>query len=169
MKLKHMIALICGQVAVMSVLIGCVTLQQVKDAIPQKPVGTPPTTTTTTIPLVVAPAVNYTKDFDMADAEKDNSTYCGGVEIRCLVNDNMMSKDVWITQLSRREGGMTLVANADGSVTCTGKDFVTKNNKYRFEGWKIRTDQSKLVTDAVITLKGGDKGGTTRGYWRTIK
>jgi hypothetical protein len=181
MSNKEYAFIILGGPMLLAVLIflgGCKTLDEWKDKIPdiKPPIQTTPTTTTTTTTTIPpAEAVQYTKDFDWADAEKDNSIYIGGVEIRCLVNDGMMSRtaehgaDAWITQLAKRNGGLTGIINSDGSVTLTGKDFKTSRNRYRFEGYKIKTDQSKLVKDAVISLSGSEKGGTTRGYWRTVK
>lgn len=158
-------------IAVLAVLAvtGCnVTLPKIPDVKPPVTVTTT-STTTTTQPVAPMAGPDYTKDFDWADAEGDNSTYCGGVEVRCLVNDGMMAKDAWITYHTVESKALVPVANADGSVTLTGKDFETSRNSYHFEGWKIKTDQSKLITDATITLKGDQKGGTTRGYWRTVK
>lgn len=168
MSIHTSLRLIFGGLSItaLCILFGCnVTLPK----LPDPPITTTPTTTTTTTTTQPPKGPAYTKDFDWADAEKDNSAYCGGVEIRCLVNDNLMQDNAWITGLSERNGGMSLKANADGSVTLTGKDFETSRNSYHFEGWKIRTDQSKLVPDSTITLKGEQKGGTTRGYWRTVQ
>lgn len=147
-------------------LTGCnVTLPKIE--LPKKPVTQTTTTTTTTTTSTIQPAVNvgvaYTSanDFNWADAEGDSSVYCGGVEVRCLVNDGMMSAsathkaNAWITRLARDSGGLLLTANADGSVTLIGNDFVTKNNKYHFEGFKVKTDQSKLIAQQTIKLKIG--------------
>ena len=151
------------------VLAGCnITIPKID--VPTKPVVVTTTTTSTTTTQPPANVgVNYTKDFDWADAEKDNSTYFGGVEIRCLVNDNMMEHDAWITQLSREHNGMMMESDGTGSIKLTGCDFVTAHNKYHFEGWKISSSSRPLIKQASVLLIGGDKSGTTRGYWRTVK
>jgi hypothetical protein len=186
MSNKEYAFIILGGPMLLAVLIflgGCKTLDDLKDKLPdvKPPIQTTPTTTTTTTtttqpPVDDQPVIipgSYTKDFDWVDSEKDNSTYCKSrgktVEFRCLVNDNRMERDAWITQLSVKHGGLKLIPKSDGSVKAVAQDFQTANNKYRFEGFRIKTDQSKLITNNTIILQDGDMGGTSRAYWRTIK
>ncbi len=111
--------------------------------------------------------VEYT-NFDWAEREDDNSVYIHGIEIRCLANDNMESKDIWITKLAKKYGAIESVLK-DGVVTLTAKDFKTENNNLKFAGWRVKSYSTPLTEVPTVTIAAENKKGVTRAFWRTIK
>ena len=74
-------------------------------------------------------------------------------------------------EIAAETGSFKISANSDGTLTATGKDFVSPRSGlvYKFMGFSLREEANGIREENPIIIQPNDQRGTFRGYWNTYE
>lgn len=112
------------------------------------------------------PAENPADVNNAADHGPEIVGVFNGVDYRFVANDN--NKQGYF--ISVPASAFILEKLADGSVRASATDFIGASGAhFRWQGFRVASSSSTMLTANPQTVAAGDWKGTFRGYWLTVQ
>ena len=74
-------------------------------------------------------------------------------------------------EIAADTGAFKIKANSDGTLTATGKDFISPRSGlvYKFIGFSLKHESNGITPENPLVIQPDDQTDTFRGYWNTYE